>query len=487
MNIYDGYGLLIDGQWRPASTGAVLAVESPVTEQQIGTVPAASDADIGAALAAAEHGMPLWAGTPAWDRAAILRRAADLIRARVEPIAVMMSTETGKPLAESRAEVGASADQFEWYGEEAKRIYGQTIPGRNAQERLSVIYQPVGPCLALSAWNFPMLLPARKIAAALAAGNSVIARPASEAPGCAMAIGQALIDAGLPAGVLSILTGKSVPMVSRLIASPVIRKVSLTGSVPVGKEILRLSAEGIKKVTMELGGHAPVIVHADFDPVAAAQKLAATKFRNCGQVCISPSRFYVHASILHPFEEAFAEVARSLVVGDGLRDGVTTGPMIRARALEGALGLIEDAQAKGARLLTGGGRPNELNTGHFLEPTVLADVPDSARIMIEEPFAPIAPISAFESFDEVVARANSTPFGLAAYVFTRDSALAAETAEAIEAGMVGINETLLATAEAPFGGTKESGFGREGGALGILDYLTPKYIRHRLVRGDHNG
>ncbi len=485
--MYDDYGLLIDGQWRPASTGAVLSVESPVTEQEIGQVPAASDADIDAALTCVDRAMPVWSAIPAWKRAAILRKAADLMRERVEPIAVMMSTETGKPLAEARAEVGASADQFEWYGEEAKRIYGQTIPGRSAGERLSVIYQPVGPCLALSAWNFPMLLPARKIAAALAAGNTIVARPAAEAPGCAMAIGQALIDAGLPAGALAILTGKSVPMVGKLIASPVIRKVSLTGSVPVGKEILRQSAEGIKKVTMELGGHAPVIVHADFDPVAAAQKLAATKFRNCGQVCISPSRFYVHASILSAFEEAFVEVARGLVVGDGLRDGVTTGPMIRRRALDGALALIEDATAQGARLLTGGGRPNDLNTGHFLEPTVLADVPDTARIMIEEPFAPIAPISGFEDFDEVIARANSTPFGLASYVFTHDSALAAETAEAIEAGMVGINETLLATAEAPFGGTKESGFGREGGALGILDYLTPKYIRHRLVRGGGNG
>ena len=481
--MYDDFGLLIDGEWRPASDGAVLAMESPVTDQTIGQVPAATSADIQAALDAAERAMEVWSKTPAWDRAAILRKAADLMRERVEYIARIMSTETGKPLAESRAEVGGSADQFEWYGEEAKRIYGQTIPGRNPGERLSVIYQPIGPCLALSAWNFPMLLPARKIAAALAAGCTVISRPASEAPGCCMSIGQALIDAGLPNGALSILTGKSVPMVSQLIASPVIRKVSLTGSVPVGKEILRQSAEGIKKVSMELGGHAPVIVHADFDPVAAAEKLAATKFRNCGQVCISPSRFYVHNSIVKEFEDAFVGVAQSLVVGDGLRDGVTTGPMIRRRALDSALGLVEDAKDKGARLLAGGGRPNDLNTGHFLQPTVLADVPDTARIMLDEPFAPVAPIASFKDFDDVIARANSTPFGLAAYVFTHDSALAAETAEAIEAGMVGINETLLATAEAPFGGTKESGFGREGGSLGILDYLTPKYIRHRLVRG----
>lgn len=485
--MYEDFGLLIDGKWRPASNGATLPVDSPVTEQPIGHAPAATGEDITAALDAAERSMKVWAKTPAWDRAKILRKAADLMRERVEDIARIMSTETGKPLAESRAEVGGSADQFEWYGEEAKRIYGQTIPGRNPDERLTVNFQPIGPCLALSAWNFPLLLPARKIAAALAAGNSVILRPASEAPGCAMTIGQALTDAGLPDGVLSILTGEPVPMVGQLIKSPVIRKVSLTGSVHVGREILRQSAEGIKKVTMELGGHAPVIVHADFDPVAAAEKLAATKFRNCGQVCISPSRFYVHRSIIVEFEEAFAAVAKSLVVGDGLREGVTTGPMIRHRALITALELIEDAKAKGARLLAGGGRPNDLNTGHFLEPTVLAGVPDDARIMLDEPFAPVAPISAFDNFDEVIARANSTPFGLASYVFTHDSALAANTAEAIEAGMVGINETLLATAEAPFGGTKQSGFGREGGSLGILDYLTPKYIRHRLIPGDIHG
>lgn len=481
--MYEDYGLLIDGAWRPASDNSVMEVASPVTEQSIGTIPVATEADVDAALANARDSFAPWSRVPAWERAAILRRASDIIRDRKHEIARIMSTETGKPLAESLAEAGASADQFEWYGEEAKRIYGQTIPGRNPDERLSVIYQPVGPSLALSAWNFPALLPSRKIAAALAAGCSVIARPASEAPGSCFAIVQALVDAGLPAGTLSVLTGRAVPMVGQLIASPVIRKVSLTGSVPVGKEILRQAAAGIKKVTMELGGHAPVIVHADFDPVAAAEKLAATKFRNCGQVCISPTRFYVHAAIKPAFEARFAEVANALVVGDGLDEGVTTGPLIRRRGLDSALELIEDAKAQGARLLAGGGRPNNLNTGHFLEPTVLTDVPDTARIMREEPFAPVAPIAAFEELDEVIARANSTEFGLAAYVFTRDSALAAQTAEAIEAGMVGINETLLATAEAPFGGVKESGFGREGGSLGILDYLTPKYMRHRLVRG----
>ena len=481
--MYEEFGLLIGGEWRAAASGRTMAVFSPVTELEIGRIPAAGDADIKAALAACSDTAATWASVPAWDRAKLLRRASGILRDRVEPYARIMSTETGKPLAEARGEINAAADQFEWYAEEAKRIYGQTIPGRSADERLTVSYQPVGPCLALSAWNFPMLLPARKIAAALAAGNPVIARPASEAPGSCFAIGQALTEAGLPAGVLSILTGASTPMVSDLIASPVIRKVSLTGSVPVGKEILKQAAESIKKVTMELGGHAPVIIWPDSDPVAAAEKLAATKFRNCGQVCISQTRFYVHEDIYTPFADTFVEIAKALKVGDGLDESVTTGPMIRSRGLENAMSLIEEAKAQGAELLAGGARCPEHNTGHFLQPTVLGHAPDAARIMHEEPFAPVAPLATFSGFDEVIARANATRFGLAAYVFTRDSDLAERTSEALEAGMVGINETLLATAEAPFGGIKESGFGREGGSLGIMDYLVPKYTRHKLLKG----
>ncbi len=479
--MYEAYGILIDNRWRPASNGARRDVTSPVTGQSVGTTPMATDADIAAALDSVQKGFETWRRVPAWERAKILRRTADLMRERAEAIATAMSTETGKPIAEAKSETLASADQFEWYAEEAKRIYGQTIPGRTEDDRLSVIYQPVGPCLALSAWNFPALLPARKIAAALAAGCSIIARPASEAPGSAFAIGQALIDAGLPDGALAILTGDSGHLSEALISSPVIRKVSLTGSVPVGKKILELCARGVKKVTMELGGHAPVIVHADADPVYAAQKVAAAKFRNCGQVCISPSRFYAHESIRAKFEQAFADYANGLVVGDGRNAGVTMGPMIRERALEGAIALIEDAVGHGATVLAGGGRAPQFDKGNFLMPTVLGGVPDGARIMIDEPFAPVAPIAAFTDLDDVLARANAVPFGLAAYVFTHDMALAELTAEGLETGMVGINESLLATAEAPFGGIKESGFGREGGSLGIKDYLEPKYIRRRLM------
>lgn len=479
--MYEDYGLFINDVWRFAADGSTFDVISPVSGQPVGAIPNAGDADVDAAIAGASAGFEHWRRVPAWERAAVLRRTADILREQVQDIARMISTETGKPLAESFGETNAAADQFEWYAEEAKRAYGRIIPGRTSDDRLSVIYQPVGVVLALSAWNFPVLLPARKIAAALAAGCSVIVRPASEAPGAALLVGAALKAAGLPAGALSILTGDPARIVERLIASPVVRKISLTGSTRVGKRILELAAAGVKKVTMELGGHAPVIIHGDADPVAAANKLAAAKFRNCGQVCISPSRFYVHESIKADFESAFAAFAGEVVVGDGLVEGVAMGPMIRDTAVETALGLVEDAVKQGATLLTGGQRPAAFNTGNFIEPTVLTEVPETARIMSEEPFSPVAPIAGFSELEDVLARANRLPYGLASYVFTHDAALADLTAEGLQAGMVGINEPLLATAEAPFGGVKESGFGREGGSLGILDYMEPKYIRRKLV------
>jgi succinate-semialdehyde dehydrogenase/glutarate-semialdehyde dehydrogenase len=479
--MYSQYGLLINNTWQTSSDQGTMAVFSPVSEDVIGHIPMATDDDIARALRSAASGFTTWREVPAWNRAKIMRKASDLIRERVEVIARMMSTETGKPLAEARGETNAAADQFEWYGEEAKRVYGQTIPGRAVDQRMTVLFQPVGVCLSLSAWNFPALLPARKIAAALAAGCSVIARPASEAPGTCFALVQCLVDAGITPGAVTVLTGPAKNLSEKLIASPIVRKVSLTGSVTVGKSILRQCADGMKRVSMELGGHAPVIVHHDADPVMAARATAAAKFRNCGQVCISPSRFYVHESIIEAFQNAFADFAKTLVVGDGLDEKTSMGPMIRARGLLGAEELIADALAKKAKLLTGGKRPAHLNKGHFLEPTVLSDVPDDARIMYEEPFAPIAPIIRFSNTNEVIARANALPFGLAGYVFSNDAMLAQSTAERLETGMVGINEMLIATAEAPFGGMKESGFGREGGALGILDYLEPKYIRHKLI------
>jgi len=478
--MYKKNGLYIDGKWQPASDGRVKEVFDPATETVIGTIPAATPADLDAAIAAAERGLKIWRTTNPWERGAALRKVAELIRERVTTIAKTMAAETGKPMAEALAETNAAADQFEWNSEETKRIYGQTIEGRTPDVRMSVRYQPVGVVAAFSAWNFPALLPARKIAAALGAGCSIVIKPAGEAPGSCMALIEACNDAGIPAGVVNFVTGESSVIAPHLVKADAVRKVSLTGSIPVGQKILHLAADGVKKVTMELGGHGPVIVFDDADADAAARVCAATKFRNCGQVCISPSRFYVHESVYETFATAFAEVANGLKVGRGLDEGVQMGPMANPRGLAVAKDMIKDALDRGAELLAGGSTPPGMEKGYFLEPTVLGRVPDDAKIMVEEPFAPVAPITTFQNTDEVLERANSLPFGLAGYLFTSSLKTAHMASDALECGMVGVNEMLLATAEAPFGGIKESGMGREGGSLGIMDYLEPKYIKMKL-------
>lgn len=478
--MYKNYGLYIDGTWRAASDNAEIPVHDPATEQVIGTIPAATSDDLDAALAAASRGIKVWSKTNPWERGALLRKVAELIRERTPEIAEIMSVETGKPIAEAMGETGAAADQFEWYAEETKRIYGQTIEGRTPDVRMTVRYQPVGVVAAFCAWNFPALLPSRKMSAALAAGCSIILKPAGEAPGSCMALVQACHDAGIPAGVVNFVTGASSLIAPHLVTSPIVKKVSLTGSVPVGRQILHLAADGVKKVTMELGGHGPVVVFEDADPVAAARACAATKFRNCGQVCISPSRFYVHENSYEAFAREFARVAESLKVGRGMDEGVEMGPMANKRGLDTALAMIDDAVAKGAQILAGGKKPDAYDKGFFLEPTVLGRVGDDARIMNDEPFAPVAPITTFSDFDEVMERANSLSFGLAGYVFTSSLKTAHLASEGLNQGMVGVNEMLLATAEAPFGGINESGMGREGGSLGIKDYLVPKYIKMKL-------
>ncbi|TCO70829.1 NAD-dependent succinate-semialdehyde dehydrogenase [Rhodovulum euryhalinum] len=480
--MYHDLDLFIGGDWRAASDGATRGVHDPATEEQLGTIAVATEADIDAALAAARAGFAQWRQTGTWERGAILRRAADLIRARVDEIATLMSLETGKPLAEARGETGAAADQFEWYAEETKRIYGQIIEARTPDARMAVIHQPVGVVAAFSAWNFPALLPARKIAAALGAGCSIIVKPAGEAPASCAALIRACHDAGVPAGAVNFLTGNSGLIAERLIASPIVRKVSVTGSVPVGKEILRLAADGVKRVSMELGGHGPVLIFDDVDPEKVAETCAATKFRNCGQVCISPTRFYVHDSLYDRFSKRFAEVANGLKLGRGLDEGVQMGPMANARGLSTIQDLVADAVDRGAEILAGGRRPEGINRGFFFAPTVLGHVPDDARVMREEPFGPIAPITPFRTYDEVMERANSLPFGLAGYVFSNDLTTATKAYEDLECGMIGVNEMLLATAEAPFGGIKESGMGREGGSLGLHDYLDPKYVKMKLAR-----
>jgi succinate-semialdehyde dehydrogenase/glutarate-semialdehyde dehydrogenase len=478
--LYDAFGLYIDGKWTAAQAGGTREVIDPATEEPLGTIPVAEAADLDAALAAAKRGFEAWRRQSPWDRSKVLRRAADLVRERAESIARVMSAEGGKPLAEARAEVAGAAEQFDWYADETRRIYGYTIEGRTPDVRMQVRWEPVGVVAAFTAWNFPAVLPARKIAAALAAGCAIIIKPAEEAPGSCMALAQACHDAGLVPGALNVVTGEPATISEHLLRSPIVRKVSLTGSVPVGKRLLALAAEGVKRVTMELGGHAPVLVFDDADIERAAEICARTKFRNCGQVCISPTRFYVHDRVYAPFADVFARITRGLKVGPGLDEATQVGPMTNKRGLGRVEALVADARGRGARVLVGGGRPAGFDRGYYFEPTVLADVPDDANIMSEEPFGPLAPLTRFATLDEVVARANAVPYGLAGYVFSSSLKTATLASEALEVGMVGVNEMLLASAEMPFGGVKESGMGREGGALGIRDYLDAKFIKTRL-------
>ena len=478
--MYEGYGLFIGGKWRGARDGETLAVVDPADEETLGLIPKAGPDDLDDALDAAEQGFLKWRATPAWTRSGVLRAIAGELRQRTEAAALAVSRETGKPLVEAKAEFNAAIDQFDWYADEARRIYGHSLDGREAGVRLQVRYDPVGPVAAFTAWNFPALLPARKIAAALAAGCSIIIKPAEEAPSGAYVIAEAATAAGLPPGVLNVVTGKPGEISRHLIASPVIRKVSFTGSVPVGKELLKLCADGVKKATMELGGHAPVIVFEDADVKRAAEACARGKFRNAGQICVSPTRFYVHSSVHDEFAATMVDVVSTLKLGRGTDAGVDCGPMANARGRERAASFVKDAVEKGAEVLVGGSPPADMNRGFFFAPTVLDHVPDEARIMYEEPFAPIAPIAAFEAFDEVIARANAVPYGLAGYLFSSSLSTANRAAEALEVGMVGVNDLIVAAAEIPFGGVKESGMGREGGKLGIFDYLDPKYVKFRL-------
>ena len=479
-NSYESYGLFIDGAWRPAKDGATLEVIDPATEEPIGSIPRATPADIEDALQAAARGFETWKRVPPFDRSEVLQKLAGALRDQLEEAAKLMSRETGKPVGEARAELGAAAEQFEWYAEEAKRIYGHTLDGRDTGTRLQVRYSPVGPVAAFAAWNFPALLPARKIAAALAAGCSVVMKPSEEAPGSTFFFVQASKAAGLPNGALNIVVGDPPQISAQCLESPIIRKVSFTGSVKVGREIMMRAAQGLKKVSLELGGHGPVLVFEDADAEEAAQLCLRSKYRNAGQVCASPARFYVHAAKYDAFSKAFAEGAKRIVVGPGSDPGVQMGALSNARGLERAKQLVADALSQGSELLAGGGPPEGFKRGFFFAPTVLGKVPDTARIMQEEPFVPVAPISAFETFDEVIRRANSVPYGLAGFVFTRSLSTATRASEALEVGMVGVNDLLLSTVEMPFGGVKSSGMGREGGRLGILDYLEPKYTKLRL-------
>lgn len=471
---YPELGLFIDNKLVPGSGTGERFVVNPATGERLARLPIASRTDLDTALASAARAFPAWKATPVVARSQILRKAAQLMRDRLEQIALTMTLEQGKVLAESRMETAAAADILDWYAEEGRRAYGRVIPSRTPGTRFLTLKLPVGPVAAFSPWNFPAVIPARKVGASLAAGCTCIIKPAEETPGTTLAIAWALAEAGLPEGVLGVVTGNPSEISTHLIASPTIRKVSFTGSTAVGREIGRLAADGVKRTTLELGGHAPVLVLEDADPAAAAAASAAAKFRNAGQVCISPTRFYVLDRVYDDFVDALAEKARALTVADGVSDGAEMGPTANPRRVTAMETLTADAVEAGARVVTGGERGS--NQGYFWQPTVIADVPDTARIMNEEPFGPVAVIRRIGSLDEAIAEANRLPYGLAAYAFTRSTANSIRLGEEVETGMLGINNFMINMPETPFGGVKESGHGSEGGSEGLDAYLDVKLV-----------
>jgi succinate-semialdehyde dehydrogenase/glutarate-semialdehyde dehydrogenase len=472
--MYTDLALYIDGEWISGGGRESEQVINPATEKPLAALTHASPTDLARALEAAQKGYKLWRATAPYERARIMRKAADLMRERLEPIARILTLEQGKVIAEARIEVAVSADIIEWYAEEGKRSYGRIIPGRVPGVRQMTVQEPVGPCAAFTPWNFPGVTPARKIGGALGSGCSLIIKASEETPGTCVEIVRAFHEAGLPKGVLNLVFGVPARISEHLIASPLIRKVSFTGSVPVGKHLTKLAADGMKRTTMELGGHSPVIVFGDADPEKSAEIAAAGKFRNAGQVCISPTRFYVQENNYERFVTRFVDYAKNLKLGDGLADGTTMGPLANPRRLDAMEGFVADAKKRGAEIRAGGGRAG--NQGFFFAPTVVTELPDDCRLMTEEPFGPLAPITPFKTFDEVVARANGLPFGLAAYTFTSSTRTANLISDALEAGMVGVNSLAISTPETPFGGMKDSGYGHEGGVEGLEAYTQKKLV-----------
>jgi len=472
--MYGNLELFIDGKWLGGNGRGGEDVINPATEKPLARLPHASKADLDAALEAARKGFAVWRATSAYDRCKIMRKAAELMRERYDAISKIMVLEQGKVYPEARAEVMTSAEIIEWYAEEGRRSYGRIVPGRFKGTRQLVTQEPIGVVAAFTPWNFPVLTPARKVGGALAAGCSLILKASEETPGACVEMVRCFADAGLPAGVLNLVFGVPSEVSEYLLSKDLVRKISFTGSIPVGKHLAVLAAKGMKRTTMELGGHSPVVVFADADPEKAADTIAAFKYRNAGQVCISPTRFYVQEDVYPRFVKRFTEYASSVKVGDGLEKGITMGPMANARRIDAMENFVNDAKNHGGKIQTGGKRRG--NQGYYYEPTVITEVPDDAKIMKDEPFGPLAPIVAFKTFDEVVERANSLEYGLAAYAFTASNATAAAIGEALESGMVGVNSVMISTPETPFGGVKESGHGSEGGIEGLGAYLVTKFI-----------
>lgn len=476
MTQYPDTQLFIAGAWGPAEAGGVLPVLNPSTGEQIGTLARAERADLDRALAAADRGFRVWRNTSAYDRAKIMRAAANLVRERAESIARLMTMEQGKPLAESRMETLAGADIIDWFAGEAPRAYGRVIPARASHVLQTVVKEPVGPVAAFAPWNFPINQIVRKVSAALAAGCSIIAKGPEETPASPAELIRAFADAGVPAGVINLVYGDPAEISSYLIPHPVIRKITFTGSTPVGKKLAAMAGEHMKRATMELGGHAPAIVFEDANLDVATRLLAASKFRNAGQVCVSPTRFLVQESIYDRFVDGFAAAARAVKVGDGLAEGTMMGPLANARRVQAMDAFVQDAVQKGAEVVTGGERIG--NAGNYYQPTVLSRVPKTARAMNEEPFGPLALMVPFAKLDDALEEANRLPYGLAAYAYTSSAATSQALSNGVESGMISINHAGLALAETPFGGVKDSGYGSEGGSEAIEAYLVTKFVTH---------
>ncbi|WP_298012446.1 NAD-dependent succinate-semialdehyde dehydrogenase [uncultured Aquabacterium sp.] len=464
----------LNGQWAAADNGETFPVDNPATGEHVGVVPRMGAAETERAIDAANAAWPAWRALTAKARAALLQAWLQQIQQHAEDLAVLMTVEQGKPLAEARGEVAYAASFIEWFAEEAKRLYGETIPSPLADRRLLVLREPIGVCAAITPWNFPLAMITRKVAPALAAGCPIIVKPAESTPLSALALAVLAERAGIPGGVLQVLTGDPRAIGGALTTSPVVRKLSFTGSTEVGRLLYAQSAPTIKKLSLELGGNAPFIVFDDADLDAAVQGAMASKFRNAGQTCVCANRLYVHDKVYDAFTAKLVEAVQGLKVGNGLEPGVTQGPLIDRAALAKVEDHIDDAVTRGARVLTGGRRADLGKT--FFEPTVLADVPADAKVAREETFGPLAPVFRFHTDEEVITLANNTEFGLASYFFSRDVGRIFRVAEALEYGMVGVNTGMISNEVAPFGGVKQSGLGREGSRHGIEDYLVTKYV-----------
>tara|TARA_R110002050_G_scaffold147274_2_gene273042 strand:- start:500 stop:1948 length:1449 start_codon:yes stop_codon:yes gene_type:complete len=464
----------INGQWCNADSGKTIAIANPGTHEVIGHVPVMGNTETLAAIDAANAALPAWRALTAKERGQKLRRWFELMLQHSDDLALLMTTEQGKPLAEAKGEVAYAASFIEWFAEEAKRVYGDTIPGHQADKRITVIKQPVGVTAAITPWNFPAAMITRKAAPALAAGCTMVVKPAPQTPFTALALAELAERAGIPAGVFSVVTGDSIAIGKAMCDSPIVRKLSFTGSTPVGIKLMEQCAPTLKKLSLELGGNAPFIVFNDADIDAAVEGAMIAKYRNAGQTCVCANRIYVQSGVYDEFAQRLAVAVAKLKVGLGTETGVTTGPLINADAVAKVQLHLDDAVAKGAQILAGG-KPHDLG-GYFFEPTILTGVTRQMLVATEETFGPLAPLFKFDDVDDVIKQANDTEFGLAAYFYGRDISLVYKVAEALEYGMVGVNTGLISTEVAPFGGIKSSGLGREGSKFGIEEYLEMKYI-----------